>query len=324
MRQVCGVVVALSVLLGGAAGAAARCGEQPGDAAAVAAAESVLTAQCRCCGPAAPYRRCVASVVRQAVRARSLPSTCKSKVKRDALVACPLALAATPCTDCSSDAQCDDGNPCTVDRCVDGTCEHGCLCVDARERPRLLRSGAALRDHHDHDHQHDDHAAPAALPHRCGLQRRQPLHGGPLRQRDLRARVRVPRRDGGGELLPRPGCPLRQTLWHGCQRSLWRRVSGSERGLHGERHHLRLYADPPVVRRHLPGVQRELSRGEFVHEPDRGARVPVRAPDLPAGHRHVLLHLWRSRVRRAPAASWRAAMYHRAGGRCVRVSRRGV
>jgi hypothetical protein len=129
MGQVCGVVVALSVLLGGATGAAARCGEKPGDAAAVAAAESVLTAQCGCCGPASQYRRCVAAVVRQAVRARSLASTCKGKVKRDALVACPLATAATPCTGCSSDAQCDDGNPCTVDRCVDGTCEHGCVCV---------------------------------------------------------------------------------------------------------------------------------------------------------------------------------------------------
>ena len=131
MRQVLGVVVGLSVLLGGAARAAARCGEQPGDAAAVAAIESTLTAQCRCCGPAAQYRHCVASVVRQAVRARSLSSTCKSKVKRDALVACPLATAVIPCTGCSSDAECDDHNPCTVDRCVDGMCEHGCVCVES-------------------------------------------------------------------------------------------------------------------------------------------------------------------------------------------------
>ena len=62
MRQVCGIVVALSVLLGGAVGAAARCGAKPRDAPAVAAVESVLPAQCRCCGHVAKYRRCVASV----------------------------------------------------------------------------------------------------------------------------------------------------------------------------------------------------------------------------------------------------------------------
>lgn len=131
MRQVFCVVLVLSVLPAWAAGAAARCGEKPGDAAAVAAVESVLTAQCQCCGPAAQFRRCVASVVRQAVRARSLSPTCRKKVKRDALVACPLAPAATPCKVCSSDAECNDGNPCTVDRCVDGTCQHGCVCVAA-------------------------------------------------------------------------------------------------------------------------------------------------------------------------------------------------
>src|SRR5439155_1376251 len=30
---------------------------------------------------------------------------------------------------CQTDAECDDGNPCTLDRCVKGTCEHDCLCV---------------------------------------------------------------------------------------------------------------------------------------------------------------------------------------------------
>ena len=171
------------------AGAAARCGEKPGDAAAVAAVESVVTAQCRCCGAAAPYRRCVAAVVRQAVRARSLPSTCKSKVKRDALVACPLARAATPCTGCRSDGECDDGNPCTVDRCVGGTCEHGCVCVTPGSDLGCCGPGPLCVT--TTTHQHDDHAAPAALPDRCGLRRRERLHGGPLRQRDVRARLRV-------------------------------------------------------------------------------------------------------------------------------------
>src|SRR5438552_4022574 len=30
---------------------------------------------------------------------------------------------------CQADADCDDGNPCTVDRCNNGMCEHECLCV---------------------------------------------------------------------------------------------------------------------------------------------------------------------------------------------------
>jgi hypothetical protein len=129
MRQFRGIVVAFSVLLGGTAGAGAPCGALPGDAASVAAVESAVTAQCRCCGQAAPYRRCVTSVVREAVRAGSLSPKCRRKVKGDALIACPLSKAATPCTGCSGDAECEDGNPCTVDRCVDGACTHGCVCV---------------------------------------------------------------------------------------------------------------------------------------------------------------------------------------------------
>jgi hypothetical protein len=31
---------------------------------------------------------------------------------------------------CATDADCDDGNGCTADRCVNGTCEHVCICVD--------------------------------------------------------------------------------------------------------------------------------------------------------------------------------------------------
>lgn len=34
----------------------------------------------------------------------------------------------TPTPGCASDADCRDANPCTADRCVNGTCEHACLC----------------------------------------------------------------------------------------------------------------------------------------------------------------------------------------------------
>ena len=31
--------------------------------------------------------------------------------------------------ECQGDADCNDGNPCTVDHCVSGTCQHACVCV---------------------------------------------------------------------------------------------------------------------------------------------------------------------------------------------------
>jgi hypothetical protein len=33
------------------------------------------------------------------------------------------------CLSCESDTDCDDGNGCSQDRCVDGACAHDCLCV---------------------------------------------------------------------------------------------------------------------------------------------------------------------------------------------------
>jgi hypothetical protein len=34
-----------------------------------------------------------------------------------------------PCKPCGGDGDCDDGNGCSQDSCVDGTCRHLCLCV---------------------------------------------------------------------------------------------------------------------------------------------------------------------------------------------------
>jgi len=36
-----------------------------------------------------------------------------------------------PGSGCTADADCDDGNGCSVDRCVDGTCQHVCICFAA-------------------------------------------------------------------------------------------------------------------------------------------------------------------------------------------------
>ena len=35
----------------------------------------------------------------------------------------------TPTPGCTTDADCNDGNVCTADRCVNGVCEHGCICL---------------------------------------------------------------------------------------------------------------------------------------------------------------------------------------------------
>jgi len=37
----------------------------------------------------------------------------------------------TPTPGCAADADCGDDNACTADRCVNGVCEHACLCVSA-------------------------------------------------------------------------------------------------------------------------------------------------------------------------------------------------
>jgi hypothetical protein len=45
---------------------------------------------------------------------------------------------------CGSDADCNDGNPCTVDHCVNGVCEHACVCADAAGNPTCCPGPADL------------------------------------------------------------------------------------------------------------------------------------------------------------------------------------
>ncbi len=45
---------------------------------------------------------------------------------------------------CGSDADCADGNPCTVDRCTSGQCEHSCVCLDASATQTCCPGPAAL------------------------------------------------------------------------------------------------------------------------------------------------------------------------------------
>jgi hypothetical protein len=43
----------------------------------------------------------------------------------------PISRTCMPPSTCSADSDCDDGNPCTRDRCTAGSCIHDCLCVGA-------------------------------------------------------------------------------------------------------------------------------------------------------------------------------------------------
>jgi hypothetical protein len=59
----------------------------------------------------------------------------------------PACLATTTTTTlpgCTKDTECDDGNPCTADRCIDGTCDHACLCLDATGVSSCCPGPAAL------------------------------------------------------------------------------------------------------------------------------------------------------------------------------------
>ena len=128
-------------------------------------------------------------------------------------------------------------------------------------------------DHHD--------LARTGLHQRHTVQRRQCLHRGPLRQWNVRARVRVPRRDGGSELLPRTRRVVRSTVRPGCQRSLRRLVFRVERGLHAERRHLCVYAGHFVLWCRCRGhVWWDVSRRCHLREP-----AAYRRPDVP-------LRLW--------------------------------
>jgi hypothetical protein len=50
----------------------------------------------------------------------------------------------TPVPTCATDADCDDHEACTVDHCVNATCEHACICVTAAGAPACCPGPAAL------------------------------------------------------------------------------------------------------------------------------------------------------------------------------------
>ena len=115
-----GRLVALTLLfLSWTRVAGARCGDRPGDAKAVADVQTAIAAQCECCGLPLAHTRCLQSVVRQAVQARSLRVACVRTVKRAAITVCPLAGTTVPCRLCNADADCGTNQFC---ECPPGSC----------------------------------------------------------------------------------------------------------------------------------------------------------------------------------------------------------
>jgi hypothetical protein len=127
MRRFVGLAFALSLLGATDAVAMTRCGAAPDDAAAVAAVEAAITAQCSCCTPRGAYARCVADVVKSSVSANALPRSCVPKVRKDVGHACPLVSASAVCKVCETDPDCGAGAFC---ECRMGACaKTGGVCI---------------------------------------------------------------------------------------------------------------------------------------------------------------------------------------------------
>jgi len=126
------LLAALLLVVVGKAGATNRCGDAPGDDAALAAIEAEVAAGCDCCtlATSARVRRCAVRRAKQAAREGRLRRKCAGRAVLDAIRSCTIARqGATPCRVCNGDAACDDGNGCTFDACREGVCVHDCACV---------------------------------------------------------------------------------------------------------------------------------------------------------------------------------------------------
>jgi len=144
MRTViCGLVVA--AVVSSASVAVARCGDQRGDDQALDSAVGAIVRQCGCCRTRPPLLRhptsCAVDVVGAAVDSGALPRRCARTAIRRARRVCrrlgvpcrpPATTTTLPRPTCTGDGQCDDGNACTADSCVDGRCRHACRCVSPR------------------------------------------------------------------------------------------------------------------------------------------------------------------------------------------------
>jgi len=114
----------------------------------VAAVADVATAAqtlCTCCvvPKGGPRRRCVRRVAKLAVRAHTLPRDCAERVLEAVGGTCTPEASAACQPQCATDADCDDGNSCTADRCFEGRCGYSCLCVGSTGRSSCCPGPAA-------------------------------------------------------------------------------------------------------------------------------------------------------------------------------------
>src|SRR5262249_17007644 len=104
-----------------------RCGGGAGDIEARRGVADPLAVACDCCTfGRLDARHCLKSTVRAAVESGALRRGCRGAALRNARTSC---LASAVACHCTTDASCDDGNGCSLDRCVAGVCQHECLCV---------------------------------------------------------------------------------------------------------------------------------------------------------------------------------------------------
>lgn len=84
MRTLALRMVVIAAIVGGPALAFGRCGDEPGDAAAVAAAREVVDTTCDCAGAEnhGTYVSCAADVANTRARDGLLPNSCKGVIKR--------------------------------------------------------------------------------------------------------------------------------------------------------------------------------------------------------------------------------------------------
>ena len=95
MRSFVRLLSALALLLAAAEASFAACGDNPGDAQAVAATRAQIAQQCPCSGfrSHGAYQRCASGVTNQAVKAGTLSKDCAEVVNN-----CAGARAASPWT----------------------------------------------------------------------------------------------------------------------------------------------------------------------------------------------------------------------------------
>jgi len=128
------LLAALLLAVVGPAGATIRCGDAPGDAAALAAIEAEVAAGCDCCALAtsARVRRCAVRRAKQAAREGRLRRKCAGRAVLYAIRSCTIARqGATPCRVCTGDAGCAANEFC---ECRPGSCDQvGGVCTSRPE-----------------------------------------------------------------------------------------------------------------------------------------------------------------------------------------------